>query len=325
MDAPDHDRVRNAVKAAFEGRHLDPFRPLLQEIVRSAVAELPELFDAVSDLAVPISYRAVFAVLDIPESDQKQCKEWSDPIADYITGRAEGYEGAVSAVRELEALRVYIRRRLESGAASNASLTRRLQDHVDAGRVTLDEAVNLYGNILVDGHEPLAIALANGIWILGTRADVWEDFKSGQVSTRVLVEETLRLESSFQFSARIVREPLVFHGYTFRPGERVLLMLASANRDEARFAAPDHFHAERTYRGHKAFGSGAHHCLGHQLAREVMSSLFEALRSRARWLELDAEAVPWHQVLALRSAVRMPVIALWEAPAPTPTHAGDQA
>jgi cytochrome P450 len=104
----------------------------------------------------------------------------------------------------------------------------------------------------------------------------------------VAIEELLRYEPPGPHVARYVaEEDVTFHGQTIPAGSALLLMLASANRDERHFDAPDKFDIHRKSSGHLTFGRGAHFCLGAPLARlEGRVALEEVLK---RWPEWDID------------------------------------
>jgi cytochrome P450 len=101
------------------------------------------------------------------------------------------------------------------------------------------------------------------------------------------IEETLRLDSPVQLLARTCMQPIELDGVPIAAGDRVLFHLASANRDEACFEAPDTFRLERPNpRDHVAFGAGAHVCPGAYLARMETRVVLETLLARVERLAL---------------------------------------
>lgn len=101
------------------------------------------------------------------------------------------------------------------------------------------------------------------------------------------IEELLRFEPPGPHVARSVAEHVEYHGQTIPPGSAMLLMLASANRDERRFEEPDRFDIRRNVGQLATFGYGAHFCLGAALARlEGRIALDEVLNRFPRW-EID--------------------------------------
>ncbi|WP_155765700.1 cytochrome P450, partial [Mycobacterium colombiense] len=92
-------------------------------------------------------------------------------------------------------------------------------------------------------------------------------------------DEMIRFCAPAQWFARTVRKPFEIHGQILNPGQRVITLLASANRDEREYPEPDEFIWDRPIRRSLAFGRGQHFCIGYHLARlEVAVLLQEWLR-----------------------------------------------
>jgi cytochrome P450 len=102
-------------------------------------------------------------------------------------------------------------------------------------------------------------------------------------------EEMLRYGAPLQWVGRTVTSPVVVAGTPMAPGERVLLLLASANRDEREFEDPDQFRWDRPMPRHLAFGYGMHFCVGHHVARLEGRVLLEELLDRIPHYEIDVE------------------------------------
>ena len=92
-------------------------------------------------------------------------------------------------------------------------------------------------------------------------------------------------------------------------GDLVIAVMMAANRDPAVFDDPDRFDVGRNPKGHVAFGSGIHHCLGAPLARREAVIAFEALAKQFGRLELtvDRDDLPWTREIFLRGAASIPV------------------
>jgi hypothetical protein len=116
---------------------------------------------------------------------------------------------------------------------------------------------------------------------------------------RTAVEEFLRFEGPFGFSARIAATDFVEYGETIRKGEPVFLILQAANRDPRQFHDPDSFIFTRSSNAHLAFGAGAHLCLGNHLARVETQIAVMSLLSRFGNIRLLEEPV-WESNLFLR-------------------------
>ncbi len=134
--------------------------------------------------------------------------------------------------------------------------------------------------IFIGGTETVPKIVAHGLWELGRRPDQMAAVRADPENTVPTArEEMIRFCAPAQWFARTARKPFTIHGETIRPGQRVITLLASANRDEREYPEPDEFLWDRPIRRSLAFGRGQHFCIGYHLARlEVAVLLQEWLR-----------------------------------------------
>ncbi|MGD1172380.1 cytochrome P450 [Mycobacterium seoulense] len=134
--------------------------------------------------------------------------------------------------------------------------------------------------IFIGGTETVPKIVAHGLWELGRRPDQMAAVRTDpENNVPVAREEMIRFCAPAQWFARTARKPFTVHGKTIRPGQRVITLLASANRDEREYPEPDEFIWDRPIRRSLAFGRGQHFCIGYHLARlEVAVLLREWLR-----------------------------------------------
>lgn len=134
--------------------------------------------------------------------------------------------------------------------------------------------------IFIGGTETVPKIVAHGLWELAQRPGQLAAVRADPENTvPVAREEMIRYCAPAQWFARTARKPFTIHGQTIRPGQRVITLLASANRDEREYPEPDEFIWDRPIRRSLAFGRGQHFCIGYHLARlEVAVLLAEWLR-----------------------------------------------
>ena len=144
--------------------------------------------------------------------------------------------------------------------------------------------------------------------VLGENPDQRQDLVENPSLIPTAIEELLRYEPPGPHVARWVAEDIEFHGQTVPAGSALLLMLASANRDERRFDEPDRFDIHRRPGGHLTFGRGAHFCLGAPLARlEGRIALEEVLKRFPKW-DIDIEHARRSRTSTVRGWDSMPAV-----------------
>jgi cytochrome P450 len=134
--------------------------------------------------------------------------------------------------------------------------------------------------IFIGGTETVPKVVAHGLWELSRRPDQLAVVRADTVANvPVAREEMIRFCAPAQWFARTARKPFTIHDETIQPGQRVITLLASANRDEREYEKPDEFVWNRPIRRSLAFGRGQHFCIGYHLARlEIDVLLQEWLR-----------------------------------------------
>lgn len=134
--------------------------------------------------------------------------------------------------------------------------------------------------IFIGGTETVPKIVAHGLWELSRRPDQLAEVRADPGNTVPIArEEMIRFCAPAQWFARTARKPFTIHDATIRPGQRIITLLASANRDEREYPEPDEFVWNRPIRRSLAFGRGQHFCIGYHLARlEIDVLLTEWLR-----------------------------------------------
>ncbi|MGZ4511236.1 MAG: cytochrome P450 [Mycobacterium sp.] len=145
--------------------------------------------------------------------------------------------------------------------------------------------------IFIGGTETVPKIVAHGLWELGQRPDQMAAVRADPGNNVPIArEEMIRFCAPAQWFARTARKPFTIHGETIRPGQRVITLLASANRDEREYPEPDEFIWDRPIRRSLAFGRGQHFCIGYHLARLEVAVLLQEWLRRVPEYAIQAEA-----------------------------------
>ena len=134
--------------------------------------------------------------------------------------------------------------------------------------------------IFIGGTETVPKIVAHGLWELSKRPDQLAAVRADpDANVPIAREEMLRFCAPAQWFARTARKPFTIHDQTIQPGQRIITLLASANRDEREYEQPDEFVWNRPIKRSVVFGRGQHFCIGYHLARlEIDVLLTEWLR-----------------------------------------------
>ncbi len=299
MDDPDHTRLRRLVSRAFTARRVEELRGRVQEVVDERIDAIGPRgsADLVADFAAPIPFTVISELLGIPVEDRAPFRaltsEMLSPTSpDAVTGAVGGMLAGLLAV--------IARKRAEPG---DDLLSAMIAARDDGDQLTEDELFSLAFLIILAGYETSVDLIGNGVLAL------LRDPSSRPDPTMLpgFIEEVLRTDGPAIMAAR--RFPVTdieIGGVLVPAGEPVLLSLASAGRDPARFAAPDQLDPAREDNGHLSFGHGAHYCLGAPLARIEGQIAIGTLLRRLPDLALAGE-LRWRPSFRTRGLVALPV------------------
>ncbi len=317
-DAPSHTRLRSLLNKAFTPRMVEALRPRIQALVEELLDAVKgkERMEVISELANPLPVIVIGEMLGLPREDRYRLKQWSDKLAALIgTGRptlAE-VEGALGAILEFED---YFRPLLAQRRAQPGSdlLSALVQAEEQGNLLTEQEVLSTCTLVLFAGHETTTNLIGNGLLALLRHPDQWELLRGAPELLPDAVEELLRYDSPVQFTNRVAAVDLEFAGHTFRKGDRVMLMMAAANRDPAQFSEPDRLDVRREELRHQSFGMGPHYCVGAALARVEAQEAFGALQRRFPHMQVAPGVVPeWADNVGFRGLQSLPVVLKPEA------------
>jgi len=176
--------------------------------------------------------------------------------------------------------------------------------------------------LLVAGQEPVTNMISMAVLTLLQHPEQLRRLQEGDVGLDTAVEELLRYDGSFELTTwRFFREPTEVHGVTIPAGDSVIVALAAADRDPARFPDPETLDLTRSPNPHLAFGRGIHVCPGAGLGRAEVQIAVGTLFRRRPQLRLAAapDELPWVQGVLTRGVERLPVTWTTEAPALSPS------
>ena len=270
-DPPVHNRFRRALAAPFLKGSVARLEPVVTRLVRDRLAELLPRgsFDLNADFGSYISVAATAIVMGLPLEEAPRIVD----LVNRMVARAPGKPGptpeGIEARGELMALlehAVALRRR---GAGEPSAVIDPLLGDGPLGRPLTDTevATDLLA-IVVGGTETVPKVFAGGLLELSRHPDQLAAVRADPAANATpAFEEMLRTSAPAQWFGRTAKAPVEVAGVTVEPGQRVLLLIAAANRDPREFDDPEAFVWNRKARRMLSFGVGPHFCIGIHLAR----------------------------------------------------------
>ncbi|MFD5124171.1 cytochrome P450 [Streptomyces sp. NPDC058385] len=313
IDPPDHTRLRRLVSKAFTPRRVAAFAPRVQELADDLIDRFAPQGEAdlIHDFAFPLPIYAICDLLGVPREDQDDFRDWAGMMIRHGGGPRGGVARSVKKIRGYLAELIH-RKRNDPGDDLISDLIR-ASDHGE--HLTENEAAAMCFVLLFAGFETTINLIGNGVYaLLGNheqRARLQESIERGERELLDTgIEELLRYDGPVELATwRFATEPLTIGGQQIATGDPVLVVLAAADRDPARFHEPDTLDLSRRDNQHLGYGHGIHYCLGAPLARLEGTVAIETLLRRLPDLELavDRADLRWRGGLIMRGLRTLPV------------------
>ncbi|GIF38554.1 cytochrome P450 [Actinoplanes xinjiangensis] len=276
MDPPQHTAQRAIVSRGFTPRAINSLRTALQaraeRIVAGASAN-PD-GDFVTDVACELPLQAIAELLGVPQDDRRNVFEWSNSMIGYDDPEFSGADPMESAMGLLGyAMQMADERQT---CPRDDIVTTLVKAEIDGEHLSVDEFGFFVLMLAVAGNETTRNAISHGMHALLSNPEQWELFKATR--PRTAVDEFVRWGSPINVFQRTTTEDTVLAGVPLPKGQRVAMFYGSANYDETVFTDPHTFDITRSPNPHLGFGgSGAHFCLGANLARLEIDLIFNAI------------------------------------------------
>ena len=310
MDEPEHGQYRKLIQQAFTRREMERWE---HEIVNPVLNHYIDAFvdrgraDLVAELMFVFPVHVIAIALGLPESDL--------PVfyrrAVEITNMGNEIERGFAASQWLyDYLEPVVEDRRAEPQEDLISLLAHAE--LDGQRLTNDEIIAFCRLLLPAGAETTYRAASNMMVGLLSDPAQLEAVRADRSLVAAAVEEALRWEAPLTGISRTATEDTVVEGEPVAAGALVNTCLGAANRDSSRWEDADRYDLFRQPKGHIAFATGPHLCLGIHLARMEMRAVLECLLDRLPGLRLDPDAeAPEIVGLAFRAPASLPVV--WDA------------
>ena len=313
MDPPHHTRLRSLVSRAFGSSVMTRLEPRIRELAQQIAATLPpgQTVDFVEAFSIRLPIAVLGELVGIPPSLHSRLKHWAEVMTQFTsvgpedTGLQERIRAAVAEAREHFEQVLEERRR----APREDLVSDLLRARVDGEALTATDLMGFMFLLLIGGLETT-------VHLLSTSALKFQEDPALMARLRAepgliprFIDEMLRHSGPVHGVVRLVTDDVELGGVRVPQGARLLLLMASANRDETWFADPDRFDLDRPGPQNLPFGHGVHFCLGAQLARMEARLALEALLARCTRLTLGEEPARWNISLVMRGPTHLPLAA----------------
>ncbi len=304
-DGAEHDQRRKLVAHRLLPRALraidDNVAAQADRVVEAALAR--GAIDGVQDLACALPMAVVPDLVGWPREQRDNLLPWGGATFDILGPmNRHAVKSLPSSFQMLRfAHRVVRRRTLIEGSVGHEVLLA-----ADEGKVSPAELAPLMIDYIAPSLDTTISAISNALHLFATHPEQWQVLQNDPAKIPNAINEIVRYESPLRAFTRLVHRDTELAG-TFIPAEaRVLVIYASANRDEREWDRPDTFDIRRDATRQLGFGHGAHACAGQGLARLETQAMLRALVERVQRIELTA-APTWAVNNIIRRHERLPL------------------
>ncbi|MFG1795920.1 cytochrome P450 [Nocardia sp. NPDC049149] len=317
MDPPEHSRYRKLVAKAFTPRMMADMVPLAGRVVHDlveAALRRGEL-DVLNGLAVPLAVAMVpVRLLGADPADAALFRQWQLAIArgsdpDSLLGEAEVVARGAAAMECMGYFGRLIQQKKDNPTSDLLStLVAASQD----GQLTEPEVIGISLLTLVAGMETSINLIGNGMLALLRNPEQLALLRDNPELIGPALDEMLRYDAPTQFTIRVALADTAVGEHRFRRGDGVVVLTASASRDDRVYPDADVFDVtryagNRPARKHLGFSLGIHYCVGAPLARIEAEAAVGQLLASAPKLALATDTVGYQPSLIHRGILSLPV------------------
>ena len=275
IDPPQHTELRQIVSRGFTPRAIGNLRERLTERAKKIVATAIEsgTGDFVTDVACELPLQAIAELIGVPQDDRKKIFEWSNTMVGYDDPEF-GDAGTIAAAELVGYAMAMAEERKQSPRED--IVTKLVNAEVGGGQLSSDEFGYFVILLSVAGNETTRNAISHGMVAFFDHPDQWELYCAERPSTAA--DEIVRWATPVTAFQRTAKADTTLSGQEIKKGDRLGLFYRSANFDEEVFDQPQKFDITRNPNPHLGFGgTGAHYCIGVNLARMEIDLIFNAI------------------------------------------------
>ncbi len=304
-DGAEHEQRRKLVAHRMLPRALREISDAVDEqaaqVVDAAIGKGE--IDGVADLACALPLAVVPDLVGWPRDQRDDLLAWGGATFDILGPLNRHWlKSLPSSVQMLRFARRVVRRR----TVIEGSLGHDVLMAADSGKLRHRECPPLMVDYVAPSLDTTISAISSALQLFAVFPEQWEILKRDRGLIPNAVNEIIRYESPLRaFSRKAIRDTMI-SGVKIRAGARVLVIYASANRDEREWDRPEVFDVRRDANRQLGFGNGSHACAGQGLARLETAAMLRALVERVDRIELTAPPT-WAINNIIRRHERLPL------------------
>jgi cholest-4-en-3-one 26-monooxygenase len=276
MDGEHHDRLRRIISRGFTPRAVERLRAELtqraEHIVKTAAAD--GAGDFVEQVSCELPLQVIAGLLGVPHDERSKLFRWTnemtgneDPEFAHIDGRSSSMEMLAYAMQMAA---------IKAENPGDDIVTALINADFEGEKLSDDEFAFFVLMLAVAGSETTRNSITHGMIAFLDNPDQWELYKRDRPATTA--DEIVRWATPVTAFQRTAIKDTELGGVPIKAGQRVVMFYRSANFDEEVFQDPHTLNILRDPNPHVGFGgTGAHYCIGANLARMTINLIFNAV------------------------------------------------
>lgn len=285
-DPPDHTRRRAVVGRILSAPNLRGLRAGFEVEANALIDRLLGAGDveAVNDVAQAYVLKVFPDAVGLTKENRQHLMTYGGMVFNAFGPQNDIFH---ESMRDAGPVSAWILEQCKRENLEPGKLGDQVYQAVPSGAITDEEALILVRSFLSAGVDTTVDAVGNALWSFATNPAQWAKVKADPGLVKQAFEEVLRYESPFQCFFRTTTRDVDVAGIRIPANEKVMVSVASANRDPRKWPRPTEFDVERDLKGHVGFGNGIHVCIGQMISRLENEVLLTALATR----KVDFEVV----------------------------------
>ena len=293
LDLPRQRPYRRMLAPPYARKAIAALEQSIRDATRERLAPLAARgkLDVYRDLANPVAAHVIGELIGLPPEQSMPLREL---VQDFFA-REPGQVGSTpqnqsAQIELLTRIAGIVSERREAGVDPSASdhISVLSSREVDGAPMSTEAVTAAVFSMLVTGAEVVPLAVANTAYYLARHPEQRRDVVEGRETVEHAFAESLRIDQPTNLLGRTVKHPVELRGQRLQPGQGVMFLWASGNRDEAEFERADCFEIARRPRRTLSYGHGLHKCIGEHLGNLEGTVVLEELLAVAP----DFEIVP---------------------------------
>lgn len=299
-DPPLHDQIRPVLAKPLMPNILNQtLRSTVQDMANELVDNLKKNceIEGMEQVARYLPLKLVTDLVGLPEAGRENMLKWAAGAFDITGIQNDRGKAGVEIIQEMHNWVVGVKP--EDFKAG--SLTARIRDMVDAKEIPEEWFLMIMNDYITPALDTTISVTGTLLYLLGKNPDQWKLLKKNPLLIPKAVNEAVRMGSPIRSFSRTMTKDYEVAGVILPMGARVMIIYASANRDEAKFPNADKFDVTRGTHEHLGFGIGKHQCVGMHLAKIEMECLLEALLRKIDKIEVGAPSIGLNNTIHIYS------------------------